>query len=500
MQNIKAIVWQLILFSVLFLFSAVNTVFALNIDFGTANNVPTSDYGAAAGQAGYWNRIGLGATALSDTSGRPSGASVNVNADFGTGAYGAPSSDAEMLLEDYFYSTDGNSWSANLSGLASGAYNVFVYAPSHPSVPTGDMAVGGVAVSSISGSTGSTLIEGTSWVSAQVTVTDGTLMISGAGASYSGLAGIQVEYLECTEETVPYINSVWPTNVLLGQTPVMTVTGEFDVHTDTVARCIFWQEGSYQGPTQATSITSNQITCPLRSGLAEGETLLTVHVYSLSATQSGLNYCYSHKGHYPINPGEYATFQIAEAPMVFGLNIDLGTAHSEPTSGYGAAAGQNGYWNRTGLGVTALSDTSGLPSGASVNVNANFGTGTYGVPSSDDEMLLEDNFYSMDGNSWSANLSGLVSGAYTVFLYAPSNPSVPTGDMAVGGVVVSSIPGSTGSNLIEGTSWVSAQVTVTDGTLMISGAGASYSGLAGIQVVPVQLQAMPWIPLLLLDE
>jgi hypothetical protein len=135
-----------------------------------------------------------------------------------------------------------------------------------------------------------------------------------------------------------------------------------------------------------------------------------------------------------------------------------------------------------------------------VNVNADFGTGAYGVPSSGDEMLLEDNFYSIDGNSWSANLSGLVSGAYTVFLYAPSNPSVPTGAMTVGNFAVSSIPGSTGSTLIEGTSWVSAQVTVTDGTLMISGAGASYSGLAGIQVVPVQVQAMPWIPLLLLDE
>jgi len=500
MQNNKVMIWQLILFSVLFLFSEVNTVFALNIDFGTANNVPTSDYGAASGQAGYWNRTGLGVAALFDTSGLPSGVSMNVSADFGTGAYGAPSSDDEMLLEDYFYSTDGDNWSANLSGLAAGAYNVFLYAPSHPSVPTGDMTVGGVAVSSIPGSTGSTLIEETSWVSAQVTVTDGTLMISGAGTNYSGLAGMQLEYLECTEETVPYIDSVWPTNVLFGQTPVITITGEFDVHADTTAKCIFWQDGSSKGKTLASSVTSNQITCPLISGLAEGETLISVYVYSLNATQTGLNYCYSHLGHYPSNPGEYATFQISEVPTVFGLNIDLGTANSVPTSGYGAAAGQDGYWNRTGLGVTALSDTSGLPSGASVNVNADFETGAYGAPSSDDEMLLEDNFYSIDGNSWSANLSGLVSGPYTVFLYAPSNPSVPTGAMTVGNVAVSSIPGSTGSTLIEGTSWVSAQVTVTDGTLMISGAGASYSGLAGMQVVPVQVQAMPWIPLLLLDE
>ena len=196
MQNKKAILWQLILFSFLFLFSEVNadaTVFGLNIDFGTVFSEPTSDYGAAAGQDGYWNRAGLDVTALFDTFGFGPGASVNVTADVGTGNIGGPpSSDDEKLLEDNFYSANGNSWSANLSGLASGAYTVFLYAPSHPSVPTGDMTVGGVAVPSIPGNSGSTLIEGTSWVSVQVTVTDGTLMISGAGTSFSGLAGIQV--------------------------------------------------------------------------------------------------------------------------------------------------------------------------------------------------------------------------------------------------------------------------------------------------------------------
>jgi hypothetical protein len=182
----------------------------------------------------------------------------------------------------------------------------------------------------------------------------------------------------------------------------------------------------------------------------------------------------------------YDEFYFKEATAV-GLNIDFGTFFSEPTSDYGAAAGQDGSWNRAGLGVTALVDTFGLPSGASVNVTADDGTGYIGsTPSNDDEELLQDNFYSGNGNSWSANLSGLASGTYDVFLYAPSNSSVPTGDMTVGGVAVPSIPGNSGSTLIEGTSWVSVQVTVTDGTLMISGAGTSYSGLAGIQIVSAQ--------------
>jgi len=286
----------------------------------------------------------------------------------------------------------------------------------------------------------------------------------------------------------------------------MTVTGTYDVHADTVARCLFWQDGTY-GLTVATSVTSNQITCPLRSGLAEGEAQVGVQVYRQSATVPNRNSCYSHKGGARDEPGEYATFQITNEPTVFGLNIDFGTfgtAPSVPTSDYGAAAGQDGYWNRAGLGVTALFDTFGLGPGASVNVTADVGTGGIGdPPSSDDGKLLNDNFYSANGNSWSANLSGLVSGAYTVFLYAPTNSAVPTGDMTVGGVAVPSIPGDTGSTLIEGTSWVSVQVTVTDGTLMISGTGTSYSGLAGIQVVPVQIlwrKATPWIPLLLLDD
>ena len=57
--------------------------------------------------------------------------------------------------------------------------------------------------------------------------------------------------------------------------------------------------------------------------------------------------------------------------------------------------------------------------------------------------------------------------------------------MTVGGVAVASIPGDPGSTLIEGTSWVSVPVTVTDGTLAISGTDPSFSGVAGLQVVPL---------------
>jgi hypothetical protein len=56
--------------------------------------------------------------------------------------------------------------------------------------------------------------------------------------------------------------------------------------------------------------------------------------------------------------------------------------------------------------------------------------------------------------------------------------------MMVGPVPVASIPGDTGGSLIEGTSWVSVDLPVSSGTLVITGV-ASISGLAGLQVVPL---------------
>ena len=169
-----------------------------------------------------------------------------------------------------------------------------------------------------------------------------------------------------------------------------------------------------------------------------------------------------------------------------GFNIDFGTAYGVPAASYEASSGQAGSWNLAGLGVTALVDVSGSPSDVSVNVVAVFDTGAIGgSPTNGDELLLNDNFYGLITASWSADLTGLATGDYLVFLYAPSNTAVPTGDMTVGGVPVASISGDAGSTLIEGTSWVSVQVAVTGGPLAISGARAGSSGLAGLQVVPL---------------
>jgi hypothetical protein len=171
---------------------------AVNVDFGhpVISPVPPSDYGAASGQTGVWNRAGKGSTPLVDPAGEPTGMTTFVNADYDTGSSGIPYTPDEYFLGDFFYDT-GYGWNANLTGLPPGAYVLYVYAPSYYSTSTGVMTVwaGGqyTVIDSLPGSTSSTLIEGTSWARTLVTVDDGSVAIgSGLGAGDRGLAGLQL--------------------------------------------------------------------------------------------------------------------------------------------------------------------------------------------------------------------------------------------------------------------------------------------------------------------
>jgi hypothetical protein len=56
--------------------------------------------------------------------------------------------------------------------------------------------------------------------------------------------------------------------------------------------------------------------------------------------------------------------------------------------------------------------------------------------------------------------------------------------MSVGGVPCPSLPGAQGATLIEGTTWAAVPVTLASDTLTIAGADPSFSGLAGLQLVP----------------
>ena len=125
---------------------------------------------------------------------------------------------------------------------------------------------------------------------------------------------IETERLECDASTVPRISSVSPDVVGAGQLVDMIVTGTYTVYEDTVARCAFWQGGSFQSSTVASSVTGTTIVCPLSPTLAAGATDVTVQVFRLSASQPQLNVCFSHEGQSPASwdPGDFASFRIVD--------------------------------------------------------------------------------------------------------------------------------------------------------------------------------------------
>jgi hypothetical protein len=516
----------------------------VNLDFGTVHGVPASSYGAASGQTGTWNQVGLGVTALVDLTGGASGISVNVVAGTATGTSGGtPTSEDERLLNDNFYSSNSASWSADLSGLADGDYLVFLYAPTNPAVPTGAMIVGGVPLVGVPGDPGSALIEGTSWVKVVVTVTGGSLGISGAGASFSGLAGLQV---------APWVPFVPGLNLDFGTT--------FGVPPASYG-AVPGQAGSWNkvdlGVTGLVDLSGvvygANVTVVGTSGLGfsgppanSQEQLLHDNFYGANGSGWSVGFSGLKDGEYSVFLYAPSTIGISTGAMIVGgipvtgipgdpasnliegtswakahvtvtggtlaisgtgvsvaglsglqivphksggpksLNLDFGTANGVPASSYGAASGQAGSWNQVGLGVTTLVDLTGGPSAACVSIVAFSSNGGVATPPIDDDgELLFDNFHSSVGGAWSVFLSGVTNGDYLVFLYAPSNSITATGNMTVGGVPVASIAGHLGSTLIESTSWVKAQVTVTGGVLVVSGSDAGFSGLAGLQLVPL---------------
>lgn len=167
------------------------------------------------------------------------------------------------------------------------------------------------------------------------------------------------------------------------------------------------------------------------------------------------------------------------------INIDFGIEYDAPDDRYGAAARSSGHWNRASLGTTMLRDVRGDGTSASVLVAAETDLGSSSPPSGGDELLQFDNFSSSGGAGWSADVASLAAGAYLVYLYAPSNPSVETGDMMVAGIPVAGVSGSFDGQLAREETWTSFAVVHPGGTLAIRGTGPGTSGLAGMQLVPL---------------
>jgi len=180
-------------------FAAVTlTAQSLNIDLGVRVGKPSSGFGAAAGQPGAWNTVGLGATdSLVELSGVPSAVDATVTADTHFGWYPDCAGDVSALVGDNIFTQRGP-WSVVLQGLLNAPYRVFLYGPRNPSVPTGAMTVNGLPVASVSGDSCDPS-SSASHTTVDVTVTDGVLTIIGepteASPDFAGLAGVQVKML-----------------------------------------------------------------------------------------------------------------------------------------------------------------------------------------------------------------------------------------------------------------------------------------------------------------
>jgi hypothetical protein len=177
------------------------------------------------------------------------------------------------------------------------------------------------------------------------------------------------------------------------------------------------------------------------------------------------------------------------------FNIDFGSSYGQPSDLYGAAGNQAGRWNAAPIGTSALRDLSGALTSTTVTLDATFNGGNNSeTPVSDDELLLHDHFDTFDvsgssSTTWTVTLDNLSPGFVDVYLYAPSNSAVSTGNTVVNGVVVEEIEGQQPGTLVEGVTFILTRARIIDGEnrLTINGSDGSsmLSGLSALQLLAI---------------
>ncbi len=177
------------------------------------------------------------------------------------------------------------------------------------------------------------------------------------------------------------------------------------------------------------------------------------------------------------------------------LNFDFGSMGGLPSAGFGAASGQTGTWNK----ITQLATNSGIvdiysnTTSVEVTIVASI-AGNSPLPVGDANNLMEDNFYSRIGESWSISITGLTDGMYDVYLYEPHNPNVGTGSGSLNFNAFTHINGNFyNGSFVQGSNYhLLSNVDVTGGTLTANGSQPrGYSGLSGMQIVSGQQAPVP---------
>ena len=186
------------------------------------------------------------------------------------------------------------------------------------------------------------------------------------------------------------------------------------------------------------------------------------------------------------------------------LNINFGDYYAPNVSStFAGAAGQAGTWDWiTQTGTTAaLTGLGGNATGVSLSLTADVADGGFGPhPFTDVQDLADSNFFDFGGQGgvWSVSLTGLQSGPYDVYVYAPANIApVYTTAFTLNGTPEAGIPGdkSNGDTLIPGVSYghYSGVSVGANGTLTLAeiGTSSSASGIAGLQIVRHSVPAVP---------
>ena len=198
----------------------------------------------------------------------------------------------------------------------------------------------------------------------------------------------------------------------------------------------------------------------------------------------------------------------ASDAWALAFNIDVGTAFGTPSSGYGAAAGQVGYWNGivpTSSGPHALFDLSGAATGVTLTISAGEASFSFNDPSTsgDDQALLDDELDIRPtgvGNTATVTLIGLPAGTYDVYTYArdaeaPTNEEVSVNVNGTGAQNVTPTS-DTFSGFALGQTHTLHSVTIAAAqnlsvvVTIVADPGTDYGMINGIQIVPEPRSAL----------
>ena len=174
----------------------------------------------------------------------------------------------------------------------------------------------------------------------------------------------------------------------------------------------------------------------------------------------------------------------------YGINTDIGTWNTAPSSSYSAAAGQAGVWNHfTGTSPTPMLSLTGAATGVTLSSsgtsNFQFGynnPGTFG----DDELLLDAGH---DGAA-TYTFSGVAGGVYDVYTYAwaPDSAALLTSVSVTGSPdPTQNVGGAWTGSHAQGVTYAKHRVTVVGGESIVI-VCTTFNGPAtenGFQIVPV---------------